>query len=97
MNNLKFMPESPEVETIARNLREGTAGCFALPGLTISGIKLSWHKTLAEPAVEIIRTIAPRSGGQGRNQKGQISGHYSQQAYNSDPLADVWRSSYLCR
>jgi formamidopyrimidine-DNA glycosylase len=53
------MPESPEVETIARNLREGTAGCFALPGLTISGIKLSWYKTLAEPAVEIIEQLLP--------------------------------------
>jgi formamidopyrimidine-DNA glycosylase len=53
------MPESPEVETIARNLREGTAGCFALPGLTISGIKLSWHKTLAEPPVEIVEQLLP--------------------------------------
>jgi formamidopyrimidine-DNA glycosylase len=53
------MPESPEVETIARNLREGTAGCFALPGMTISGIKLSWNKTLAEPPVEILEQLLP--------------------------------------
>jgi formamidopyrimidine-DNA glycosylase len=53
------MPESPEVETIARNLREGTAGCFALPGLTISGIKLFWPKTLIEPSVEKLEQIIP--------------------------------------
>ncbi len=53
------MPESPEVETIARNLREGTAGCFALPGLTISGIKLFWSKTLMEPSAEKLEQILP--------------------------------------
>jgi formamidopyrimidine-DNA glycosylase len=56
---IKKMPESPEVETIARNLREGTAGCFALPGLTISGIKLYWPKTLMEPSAEIFEDILP--------------------------------------
>jgi formamidopyrimidine-DNA glycosylase len=53
------MPESPEVETIARNLRDGTAGCFAIPGLTISGFKLSWQKTLVEPTVEVLNTLLP--------------------------------------
>jgi len=43
------MPELPEVETIARNLRQGTAGCFTLPGRTITGSKLFWIKTLAAP------------------------------------------------
>jgi formamidopyrimidine-DNA glycosylase len=53
------MPELPEVETIARNLRDGTAGCFALPGLTISGFNLFWHKTLVEPPVEILHQLLP--------------------------------------
>ncbi len=53
------MPESPEVETIVRNLREGTAGCFALPGLTISGIKLFWSKTLMETSAEKLEEILP--------------------------------------
>ncbi len=53
------MPESPEVETIARNLREGTAGCFALPGQTISGYKLFWQKTLTEPTAEILEQLLP--------------------------------------
>ncbi len=53
------MPELPEVETIARNLREGTAGCFALPGLTISGSSLFWQKTLAEPAPEELEILLP--------------------------------------
>lgn len=52
------MPELPEVETIARNLREGTAGCFALPGLTISGFQLAWARTLAEPTpIELERLL----------------------------------------
>jgi len=53
------MPESPEVETIARNLREGTAGCFAIPGLTISGYKSYWQKTLAEPTTELLDQLLP--------------------------------------
>jgi formamidopyrimidine-DNA glycosylase len=53
------MPESPEVETIARNLREGTAGCFALPGLTISGYTSYWQKTLAEPTTELLDQLLP--------------------------------------
>lgn len=43
------MPELPEVETFSRNLREGTAGCFALPGQIVRGYRLHWRKTLASP------------------------------------------------
>ena len=43
------MPELPEVETFTRNLREGAAGCFALPGRIVRGYKLHWRKTLASP------------------------------------------------
>ncbi len=46
------MPELPEVETITRNLREGTAGCFALPGRKITDVSLEWERTLAYPAPE---------------------------------------------
>lgn len=46
------MPELPEVETIARNLREGSENCLALPGLTISSFSLYWPKTLAEPSAD---------------------------------------------
>jgi len=46
------MPELPEVETIARNLREGTAGCFALPGRKITQVVLEWPRTLAYPMPE---------------------------------------------
>jgi len=53
------MPELPEVETIARNLRDGSAGCFALPGLTISGFNLSWYKTLVEPPAEVLQQLLP--------------------------------------
>ena len=53
------MPELPEVETIARNLREGTAGCFALPGRTISGLTLAWSKTLVTPTVDKLTAILP--------------------------------------
>jgi len=46
------MPELPEVETIARSLREGGRGGAALPGRIISGIELGWERTLAEPRAE---------------------------------------------
>lgn len=53
------MPELPEVETIARNLREGTAGCFALLGRVISGYRLYWPRTLAKPGIEELNDILP--------------------------------------
>lgn len=45
------MPELPEVETIARALRQGGRGGPALPGRVVSGIELAWDRTLAEPPV----------------------------------------------
>jgi formamidopyrimidine-DNA glycosylase len=50
------MPELPEVETIARNLREGTAGCFALPGRRITAAALEWPRTLAQPLPDALET-----------------------------------------
>ena len=50
------MPELPEVETIARALRDGTQvspegeSGFPLPGREILGAHLLWERTLAEPS-----------------------------------------------
>ncbi len=43
------MPELPEVETIARALREGGRGGPALLGRRIRGARLFWTRTLAAP------------------------------------------------
>ncbi len=43
------MPELPEVETIARALREGGRGGPPVIGRTIAGARLLWPRTLAEP------------------------------------------------
>ncbi|MGB8252792.1 MAG: bifunctional DNA-formamidopyrimidine glycosylase/DNA-(apurinic or apyrimidinic site) lyase [Anaerolineaceae bacterium] len=44
------MPELPEVETIARSLREGTAEQPSILNYKIEQVKLFWQRTLAEPA-----------------------------------------------
>jgi formamidopyrimidine-DNA glycosylase len=46
------MPELPEVETIARLLREGGQEQPALVGRYILGAKVLWERTLAEPSAE---------------------------------------------
>lgn len=43
------MPELPEVETIARYLRDGRDGAPPLPGQVIRTTHLLWPRTLAEP------------------------------------------------
>jgi len=43
------MPELPEVETIARNLRQGITGQPAVIGRRILETNLLWARTLAEP------------------------------------------------
>lgn len=43
------MPELPEVETIARALREGGRDGPALVGRRIQSVSLLWRRTLAEP------------------------------------------------
>lgn len=43
------MPELPEVETIAANLRAGTNSNPSLVGRRIRGAQLLWERTLAEP------------------------------------------------
>jgi formamidopyrimidine-DNA glycosylase len=49
------MPELPEVETIARTLREGTRALPGIVGKTITGAEVFWDKTVAEPAPEVFR------------------------------------------
>jgi len=44
------MPELPEVETIARLLRDGSPGQPSLVGRHIHGASLLWERTLAEPS-----------------------------------------------
>ena len=46
------MPELPEVETICRNLREGTPTSPAIFGLIINNAQVLWAPTLATPSVE---------------------------------------------
>jgi formamidopyrimidine-DNA glycosylase len=46
------MPELPEVETIAVNLRRGTDDYPSLRGLVITGGQVFWPRTLAQPSVE---------------------------------------------
>jgi formamidopyrimidine-DNA glycosylase len=56
------MPELPEVETIARNLRLGNKEHPALVGRNILSAKLLWERTLAEPSPDEFK---PRLVGQG--------------------------------
>ena len=44
------MPELPEVETIAANLRQGSGGQPSLLGRVILRAELTWQRTLAMPA-----------------------------------------------
>ena len=53
------MPELPEVETIAKNLRRGTGGAPSLIGQTIQCAHLLWSRTLAEPDLETFQAILP--------------------------------------
>lgn len=48
------MPELPEVETVARTLREGGQGREPVTGRVITRARLLWQRTLAEPQ----RTLA---------------------------------------
>ncbi len=53
------MPELPEVETIARSLREGGRGSEAILGATITKVNVLWKKSIACPGVpEFERRVA---------------------------------------
>jgi len=49
------MPELPEVETIARNLRTGYGDLPALPGLQVRQVELLWDRSLATPSPQEFR------------------------------------------
>lgn len=53
------MPELPEVETIARNLRKGANSTPSLIGETIQNARLFWARTLAEPDEAAFRERLP--------------------------------------
>jgi formamidopyrimidine-DNA glycosylase len=53
------MPELPEVETIARTLREGGQGREPVVGRVLAGARLLWPRTLAEPAPELFFARLP--------------------------------------
>lgn len=55
------MPELPEVETIARLLREGSPDAPSIVGQTIAGCEITWHRTVAEPGCD---TLGGRLDGQ---------------------------------
>lgn len=49
------MPELPEVETIARDLRTGADGKPPLPGRKIEDVEMSWPRHIAEPSPDAFR------------------------------------------
>ena len=53
------MPELPEVETIARSLREGGRGAPSILGRKVAGARLLWARTLAEPAADTFHERLP--------------------------------------
>jgi formamidopyrimidine-DNA glycosylase len=64
------MPELPEVETIARSLRDGGPSGETLLGRTVLGVRLLWSRTLAVPdASELPRINGQRVDAVGRRGK----------------------------
>lgn len=53
------MPELPEVETIARRLRDGVEGAPSLIGMRITTFHLPWGRTLAEPSEDDLTQQLP--------------------------------------
>lgn len=49
------MPELPEVETIVRRLREGTADSPPLPGQTIRSVDIFWDRIVQTPEPDIFQ------------------------------------------
>jgi len=50
------VPELPEVETLARNLRRGSAGVPPLPGRSIRDVTIRWPRHIARPDPASFRT-----------------------------------------
>jgi len=51
------MPELPEVETIARNLKTGNQSTPGIVGMTITQAQVFWEKTVAEMPPAIFRQV----------------------------------------
>ena len=51
------MPELPEVETIARTLRNGHQSIPGIEGMTITGANVYWPKTVAEPDWQVFQSL----------------------------------------
>lgn len=66
------MPELPEVETIARTLREGGQGRAPVIGRVIAGAVLLWERTLAEPLPELFLANLPGRAITGVGRRGKF-------------------------
>ena len=66
------MPELPEVETIARNLRRGTEGAPSLIGQSILNARLFWTRTLATPDPETFLAMLPGQSVQDVGRRGKF-------------------------
>ncbi|MGW8251379.1 MAG: DNA-formamidopyrimidine glycosylase family protein, partial [Anaerolineales bacterium] len=53
------MPELPEVETIAANLRSGTEDYPSLLGMVVTRGQVLWPRTLAMPSEEEFEQLLP--------------------------------------
>ncbi len=53
------MPELPEVETIARHLRDGWDGAPPLPGRRIASVTIRWPRHIAMPSASRFRRDLP--------------------------------------
>jgi formamidopyrimidine-DNA glycosylase len=53
------MPELPEVETIARHLRDGWDGAPPLPGRRIASVTIRWPRHIAAPSASRFRRDLP--------------------------------------
>ncbi|MBN2046107.1 MAG: bifunctional DNA-formamidopyrimidine glycosylase/DNA-(apurinic or apyrimidinic site) lyase [Anaerolineales bacterium] len=51
------MPELPEVETIARNLREGNSQVPSVMGMRVTGAEVFWTRTIAQPDSKAFVTL----------------------------------------
>ena len=65
------MPELPEVETICRYLREGTATSPSISGYVIKSAQVLWPRTLATPSVDEFTRRVPGQSIQAINRRGK--------------------------
>jgi formamidopyrimidine-DNA glycosylase len=66
------MPELPEVETICRNLRDGTPTNPSILGFVIQSAQVLWPRTLAIPSVDEFARRLPGQTIQSINRRGKF-------------------------